>query len=613
MAAKRPADASNDAKRSRKEGRMAILSVYDKTGLVEVGKELAALGINLVASGGTSKALRGAGLECKDVADITKSPEMLGGRVKTLHPAVHGGILAKETEKDMSELAGLGYGPIDFVFCNLYPFLQAIARPDVTVEKAVEEVDIGGVTLLRAAAKNHARVTILCDPKDYAGVIAEMKATGEVSLETRKKLAVKAFEHTSAYDSAISGWFRKTYLGAQTETPHQMTLRYGCNPHQIPAQIWCNNRPIPFTVASGSPGYINLLDALNSWALVRELKVATGLPAAASFKHVSPAGAAVGVPLTDVERQVCQVDDLPNPLSALASAYARARGADRMCSFGDWAALSDVCDAQTARILSREVSDGVIAAGFSPEALEILKKKKGGKYTCLTMDPDYVPDAAELRNVYGLTMEQPRNACVIDESLLTDIKSKKTELSADAKRDLVVAAIAAKYTQSNSVVYVHNGMTVGVGAGQQSRIHCTRLAGDKADNYRMRFHPNVLGLKFKAGTKRADKANAIDLYVTGDAFTGTVAERKDWEAKFDGAAPAEISSEERSAWLKQHTGLAVASDAFFPFSDNIHRVARSGVRYIVAPGGSQNDALCVEAADGYDMVVCHTKLRLFHH
>ena len=589
---KRAAESSTTPNKRARNTKVALLSVFDKTGLVELGQGLAALGITIAASGGTSTKLKAANLACDDVSDLTKAPEMLGGRVKTLHPAVHGGILARETEQDLKELKNREYSPIDFVFCNLYPFLDVIQKEGVTIPEAVEQVDIGGVTLLRAAAKNHARVTVVCDPADYAGVLEELKG-GEVSLATRERLAVKAFEHTAQYDAAISQWFRAQYQGQETPSPCQMKLRYGCNPHQTPAQIWSEGGPLPLTVANGSPGYINLLDALNSWALAKELKEALGVPAAASFKHVSPAGAAVGTPLTAEEKIVCQVEDLE--LTPLAAAYARARGADRMSSFGDWVALSDECDEMTARIISREVSDGVIAPGYSKAALEILKKKKAGKYTCLVMDPAFVPSATEIRTVYGITLQQPRNDAAITKALLQNVVTKdKAGVTSAGERDMLVAAIAAKYTQSNSVVYAHNGMCVGVGAGQQSRIHCTRLAGEKADNYWMRFHPRVLGIKFRketaSGAKvvRATKSNAIDLFVTGEAEHCTDGERKEWEAAFE-TVPAFFTAAERKEWLKKCSGRAVASDAFFPFADNIHRAAASGVSFIVAPGGSAGD------------------------
>ncbi|KAJ2816020.1 bifunctional phosphoribosylaminoimidazolecarboxamide formyltransferase/IMP cyclohydrolase, partial [Coemansia erecta] len=470
-----------------------------------------------------------------DVSDITKAPEMLGGRVKTLHPAVHGGILARDIASDNDDLAAQAIEKITYVFCNLYPFKKTVAREGVTVADAVEEIDIGGVTLLRAAAKNHARVSIACDPADYAGLLAEIRAGG-VGEATRQRLALKAFGHTADYDTAIADYFRQQYARGSAQLP----LRYGANPHQKPAQVFVDEGELPITVLNGSPGYINLLDALNSWPLVKELKQALGLPAAASFKHVSPAGAAVGVELSDVERSVYMVEGMD--LSPLATAYARARGADRMSSFGDWVALSDTCDVATARLISKEVSDGVIAPSYEPAALDILRAKKGGKYCVLQIDAAYEPPAVETRQVYGLSMQQRRNDARIDAALFENIVSKNRDMPDAAVRDLIVATIALKYTQSNSVCYAKNGMVVGLGAGQQSRIHCTRLAGDKADNWWLRHHPRVLAMEFARGTKRADKSNAIDLFVTGQSEQSPV-ERAAWEACF-AAVPEPLTNEE---------------------------------------------------------------------
>ncbi|KAJ3084823.1 bifunctional phosphoribosylaminoimidazolecarboxamide formyltransferase/IMP cyclohydrolase [Rhizoclosmatium hyalinum] len=588
----------------------ALLSVSDKTDLIVLAKGLVEVGIKLVASGGTSAAIKKAGLEVSDVADITQAPEMLGGRVKTLHPAVHGGILAQSTEKDQADMAEREYAYIDYVVCNLYPFTETIAKEGVTIPQAVEEVDIGGVTLLRAAAKNHARVTIISDPSDYAAFLAELKKNHEadgvasVSDKLRKEFALKAFEMTAEYDRAISSYFREQYKG---KGDHQLVLRYGANPHQKPAQVFNPRGELPFKVLAGSPGYINLLDALNSWGLVKELAIATKLPAAASFKHVSPAGAAVATPLTDDEKKIFGVDDLEVPLTPLANAYARARGADRMSSFGDWIALSHNCDLATARIISREVSDGVIAPGYDADALEVLKKKKGGKYTVLQMDSDYEPPLTESREVYGLTMTQRRNDAVITEDLFKNVVTKGGKLTKDNLRDLVVATIALKYTQSNSVCYAKNGMTVGLGAGQQSRIHCTRLAGEKADNWWYRHHPKVLALKFKSSVKRADKSNAIDLYVTRQ-----ITDQAAWDALFE-TVPPHFTEHDQKEWKKQMKGLVVASDAFFPFSDNVERAAASGVQAIAAPSGSVMDQVVIESAEKHSIVFAHTTLRLFHH
>ncbi|KAI9470482.1 MAG: phosphoribosylaminoimidazolecarboxamide formyltransferase/IMP cyclohydrolase [Benjaminiella poitrasii] len=585
--------------------RIAILSVYDKTNLVDFAKELHNLNVRLLGSGGTAKLVREAGIPIEDVSAITKAPEMLGGRVKTLHPAVHGGILARNIKSDEEDLAEQCIEKIDIVVCNLYPFKETIAKPDVTIPQAVEEIDIGGVTLLRAAAKNHARVSIVSDPSDYTQVINELKS-GEIAEKTRNMLALKAFSHTADYDTAISDYFRHQYA----QNISMMPLRYGANPHQAPAQIFVKEGKLPVEVLSGSPGYINFLDALNSWALVKELKEATGLASAASFKHVSPAGAAIGVPLTDVEKKVYQVDDLKVPLTELANAYARARGADRMSSFGDFIALSDKVDVATAKIISREVSDGVIAPDYEPEALSILQAKKNGKYCVLKMDPTYEPDQQEIRQVYGLYLEQKRNNYKIDASLFKNVVTNNKELTEEALRDLIVATISLKYTQSNSVCYAKNGMVVGLGAGQQSRIHCTRLAGDKADNWWLRHHPKVLAFDFKKGVKRADKSNAIDLYVINEIGNGV--EREAWEANFN-TVPEPLTAEERKEWMTQLKDVVVSSDAFFPFSDNIYRAYRSGVKYIAAPSGSVQDQVVIDAANSNEMVFAHTNLRLFHH
>jgi phosphoribosylaminoimidazolecarboxamide formyltransferase/IMP cyclohydrolase len=487
---------------------------------------------------------------------------MLAGRVKTLHPAVHAGILARNLASDEKDLAEQSIDKVDYVICNLYPFKDTVAKVNVTVPEAVEEIVIGGVTLIRAAAKNHARVTILSDPNDYAEFLRELEA-GEVKESSRKLYALKAFEHTADYDAAISDFFRKQYAG---EGKQYLPLRYGANPHQKPASAYTKEGELPFKVLCGAPGYINLLDALNAWPLVKELKKALGKPAAASFKHVSPAGAAIGEPLDADERKVYMVDDIAGiETSGLAQAYARARGADRMSSFGDMVALSDIVDVPTASIISKEVSDGVIAPGYEPAALEILKKKKGGRYLVLQMDPEFEPSKTETRTVYGINLAQGRNDVEISpESFKNIITPKNSEpLSESALRDLTVATIALKYTQSNSVCYAARGQIVGLGAGQQSRIHCTRLAGDKADNWWLRFHPRVLGIKWKKGTKRPDKSNAIDLLVSGQ-LPKSGPERELFEASFE-EVPAAFTEEEKAEWMSKLTDVVVSSDAFVSY------------------------------------------------
>jgi phosphoribosylaminoimidazolecarboxamide formyltransferase/IMP cyclohydrolase len=581
----------------------AIISVSDKSDLTNLAQELYNLNIKLIASGGTARAIREAGIPVSDVADLTGAPEMLGGRVKTLHPAVHGGILARHTPADQADLAAQGYHNIDLVICNLYPFQQTVAREGVTLAEAIEEIDIGGVTLLRAAAKNHERVTIICDPADYSPVLAELKEHGQTTPATRQKLALKAFNHTMRYDTAIANYLRQQF----PHTRDRLKLRYGTNPHQAPAQIYTTQGKLPITIFNGAPGYINMLDALNAWPLVKELKAALGLPAAASFKHVSPAGAAVATPLSDSLAKAYFVDNID--LSPLATAYARARGADRLSSFGDWIALSDPVDLPTAQIIAREVSDGVIAPGYAPDALELLQQKKKGAYAILQIDPAYEPPQTEIRQVYGLTFEQRRNDAVIDRNLLTNLVSKCKDLPESAVRDLIVATIALKYTQSNSVCYALDGQVIGLGAGQQSRIHCTRLAGDKADNWWLRQHPKVLGLKFKADVGRAEKSNAIDLYITAQ-MTG--AEQAAWEANF-AEVPAPLTAQEKADWLSQLQNVALSSDAFFPFRDSLDRAHRSGVKYVLEPGGSVRDDLVIQAADEYNMTLVFSGVRLFHH
>ena len=388
----------------------------------------------------------------------------------------------------------------------------------------------------------------------------------------------------------------------------ELELKYGCNPNQKPSRIYVEGRELPIRVLNGKPGYINFLDAFNGWQLVCELKRATGLPAATSFKHVSPAGAAVGLPLDDVMRQIYFVGD--QELSPLACAYARARGADRMSSFGDWISLSDVCDKSTALLIKPEVSDGVIAPGYTEEALAILKAKKKGNYNIVEIDPDYRPDPIERKQVFGITFEQGRNEFVIDEHLLENIVTNNKELPESAKIDLIVALIVLKYTQSNSVCYAKGGQAIGIGAGQQSRIHCTRLAGQKADNWLLRQHPRVMELPFVEKIGRADRDNTIDVFIS-DEPDEVIAEGR-WQ-KFFTEKPVPLTREEKRAWLDQQTGVALGSDAFFPFGDNIERAHRSGVSYVAQPGGSIRDDNVIETCNLYNMVMAFTGMRLFHH
>ncbi len=390
----------------------------------------------------------------------------------------------------------------------------------------------------------------------------------------------------------------------------ELELKYGCNPNQKPSKIYMEQGELPIKVRNGKPGYINFLDALNGWQLVKELKAATGLPAATSFKHVSPAGAAGGLPMTEVEKKIYWVDDMDMEFTPLANAYARARGADRMSSFGDFISLSNVCDVATAKIIKREVSDGVIAPGYEPEALDILKAKKKGNYNVVEIDPAYMPHPIERKEVYGITFEQGRNELKIDENFFANVVTENKEIPESAKIDLAIAMITLKYTQSNSVCYAKGGQAIGIGAGQQSRIHCTRLAGQKADNWFLRQAPKVLGLQFVEGIGRADRDNAIDLYIGEDCMD--VLADGAWEKTFQ-VKPEVFTREEKRAWLDQLTGVALGSDAFFPFGDNIERAHRSGVAYVAEPGGSIRDDHVIATCNKYGMAMCFTGIRLFHH
>ncbi|KAL9129753.1 MAG: hypothetical protein Q9217_001865 [Psora testacea] len=601
--------ASNDQK-------IAIISVYNKYGVFDLAKGLEKNKVRILASGGTARMLKELNIAVEDVSAITGKSSILQGRVKTLHQAVHGGILARDTPEDKVDLANENIQMIDYVICNLYPFKETAQKINVTVPEAVEEIDIGGVTLLRAAAKNHARVTVLSDPADYPEFLHEL-SKGEVTERSRQLYALKvrcslrstksslncsqAFEHTASYDDAISGFFRKKYAGDGTK---HLALRYGTNPYQKPASVYVKDGHLPIKVLCGSPGYINLLDSLNAWPLVKELRKSLSIPAAASFKHVSPAGAAVACKMSKRDQQVCMVDDIKGiEESALAQAYARARGSDRVSSYGDIIALSDEVDETTAKIISREVSDGVIAPSYSSKALEILSKKKSGKYLVLQIDESYGPQITEMRTVYGMTIQQRRNDVQISpkDSFNSVVTPKgSSSLPQHVLRDLTVASIALKYTQSNSVCYALNGQVIGLGAGQQSRIHCTRLAGDKADNWWMRNHERARNLKFKAGVKRPDKSNAIDM-LCSDKVPTEGKEKEEYEKLFE-QVPKDFSTEERREWMKElkNEDVVLSSDAFFPFIDNVLRAGRSGVKYIAAPLGSQADEAVIEACEAND-------------
>lgn len=592
----------------------AIISVSDKTGVCQLARGLVSHGYQILSSGGTAAQLKKEGISVVEISSHTKSPELLSGRVKTLHPAIHAGILARDTEEDMKELQQHGYIPFSLVVVNLYPFSATVASGDVSDEMATEQIDIGGVTLIRAAAKNHKRVAVVCDPSDYERVLEDIETSKDkqVSTHLKKQLMLKSFKHTKDYDTAIYHHFCEAFnMHPEAPEREEISLRYGINPSQSHAKIYSSTQPqLPIKVLNGQPGFINLMDALNGWQLVSELKEALKLPAATSFKHVSPAGAAVGQALSREEASLCMVDDLFDTLSPLACAYARARGADRMSSFGDFISLSDPCDLITAKIISREVSDGVIAPGYAAEALEVLKKKKAGKYCVIQMDATYTPSKVEKRTLYGLTMEQERNDFVVDRKILSNIVSENKELPEQACIDLVVASTTLKYTQSNSVCYAKNGQAIGIGAGQQSRIHCTRLAGIKAVNWWMRQHPRVVSFKFKKAVKRPQVANAIDNFVEGTV--GQDVDQESWESCFE-EVPLPLSQDERREWAGKLREVCLSSDAFFPFRDNIDRAKQNGVGYIIAPSGSTNDQGIIQACNQHHITLVHHNNRLFHH
>lgn len=596
----------------------ALISVSDKTNIVPFCTFLASKNVQLLSTGGTAKALRDAGLTVMDVSEYTGSPECLDGRVKTLHPKIHGGLLGvRGNDVHEEQMKNLDIGKIDMTILNLYPFEQTV-KGGGDFHQCIENIDIGGPSMLRSTAKNHAATTIVTSPDQYDEVMQCITNSGGTTLALRKQFAARAFALSAAYDSAIANWFTNQLEddGNQPVITRvykpEFPLKYGCNPHQKPAGISSVlNNKLPFDVLNGVPGYINLLDAANAWQLVKELRAATNLASAASFKHVSPAGAAVAVPLSEVECQAYEISTQDaEKLTPVALAYLRARNADPMCSFGDFAAVSDEVDEATALILKKEVSDGIIAPSYTPQALDILKSKKGGKFIVLKATENYDPGDIEYREVYGMTFAQKRNDIIISSDHMKNVvTSNKDAVNDTVVRDMIVASITIKYTQSNSVGFAKDGMMVGVGAGQQSRVDCVKLAGRKVDTWYLRQHPKVLGLKFKAGVKRQDRVNARVRYIEGDF---TPEEKVRWEAQFD-EVPEPLTVEEKDAFMASATGVTISSDAFFPFRDSIDHASKHGVSYVVQPGGSVQDAGVTSACEEYQMAQCHTGVRLFHH
>lgn len=591
----------------------ALISVSDKSKIVELASFLHSKNVEIISTGGTAKKLLESGIPVIEISKYTGFPECLDGRVKTLHPKVHGGLLGvRGNEVHEKEMLDNDIGKIDMTILNLYPFEKTVSG-GAAFDQCVENIDIGGPSMLRSTAKNHAFTTIVTDPSQYDQLMAEINTTGGTSLALRKKLAAAAFALSASYDSAIASYFASQL---DTEAPvitrvyqPQFNLKYGCNPQQSSAKI-CSvlNSPLPFSILNGVPGYINLLDAANAYQLCSELKQATNLAAAASFKHVSPAGAALAVPLTETECAAYEIkpEDAAK-LTPVALAYLRARHADPMCSFGDFAAVSDIVDEDTALILKKEVSDGICAPGYTDAALEILKKKKSGKYIILQATPDYKPSDIEYREVYGMTFCQKRNNVLITKEHVQNVVTGT--LTDSSVLDMILATICVKYTQSNSVGFAKNGMMVGVGAGQQSRVDCVKLAARKVNTWYLRQHPKVLSLPFKQGVKRQDRVNARVRYIEGDF---TTEEKLRWNEFFTDV-PSPLSHEEKDAFMKTSTDISISSDAFFPFRDSIDFASKVGVKFVVQPGGSVQDEQVTKACDEYGMAMCFTGVRLFHH
>ncbi len=599
----------------------ALISVSNKSNIIPLAKFLLSHNYQILSSGGTFNTLKQSISSdlINDISSYTNSPEILDGRVKTLHPKIYGGILAKrENESHLNQLNELDIIPIDLVIVNLYPFKEVISKLDVLEDDAIENIDIGGHTLIRAAAKNYKDVLVITSPNDYDNFMTNFNW---INITVRKEFALKAFKHIMEYDAYISNYFNKINDNANNELDDtiirvyekQKLLKYGCNPQQKKAALYKNiSQDIyPFQILNGNPGYINILDAIYSWNLVYELSNATNLPASASFKHTSPAGAAVYVPLSDTMKKVYNVVD--KELTPIAVAFIRARNADPMCSYGDFIAISHEVDKSTAKIISIEISDGIIAPGYTSEALEILSKKKSGNYVILKAN-EFITNVNEIKELHGVTLIQEENTKLTTYEILENIMTHNKDLPDDAKRDLIVANVALKYAQSNSVAYAKDGQCIGIGAGQQSRIDCVKLAKQKATTWYLRQHPFCIGLfdQFKEGTKRQVKTNAVVKYIEGD-FTDI--EFKNWSKSFESLNILSLGNDRKDEFMKTIDNVSLASDAFFPFRDNIDTASKIGVKYILQPGGSIADDEVIEACNEYDMCMVFTggDMRMFLH
>ena len=589
----------------------AIISVSDKTNINHIVKVLLDSGYTIYSTGGTYKHIMNKvnvndKTKILEVSTLTKFPEILNGRVKTLHPKIYGGILAKSTDEHTIELDKYDIPKFNVVIVNLYPFHKVLDN-NLSLNEAIELIDIGGVTLLRAAAKNFTSVYVLSDIIDYDEYIKVSKDDIN-NIEFRKYLALKAFRHTKLYDTMITEYLSDGDIITR-EYQKQITLKYGCNPHQNISNRYSLHHNMPLKILNGVPGYINILDAINSWQLVKELNENQNLPAAASFKHTSPAGVGLSIPLSDTLKEVYRA---PQNLSPLALAYLRARNADPMSSFGDFIALSDKVDVQTAELIKKEVSDGIIAPSYDKEALKILTQKKGGKYIVLMMDKTYKnSDLVEFRDLYGMSIMQTVNNNITNDQYFTNCVTNNKNLTEKAKIDLTIANISLKYSQSNNVAFAYNGQLIGLAAGQQSRVDCVKLAKRKVEVWALRSHPKSIKLfsLFKQNINRQVKINAIVRYIEDDF---TEIEYKTWLDLFT-EKPESLSNQEKSEYLNQLTEISMASDAFFPFRDSIDHASKVGTRYIMQPGGSTADSNIIEACNQYDMSMYFSGIRVFTH
>ena len=585
-----------------------LVSVSDKTNILEFVNFLAEKDYYILSTGGTFRHiydnlpnLRG---RLEQVSDFTGFPEILGGRVKTLHPKIYGGLLWD----NMFELKDIT--KIDMVVVNLYPFEQVISKDGFSQEEAIENIDIGGVSLIRAAAKNFKNISIVVDSGDYSGIMESWQDVD--SFDFRKKLAIKGFDMVTRYDAAITNYFEKDIIFRRYEK--HSDLKYGCNPYQDNAGIYkMNNVNLPFKILNGNPGYINLLDAINSWLLVSELERITKRVSASSFKHTSPAGVAIsnGI-IDDNERKIYDIENYDLSNSPSAEAFVKARNCDPLSSFGDFIAISSEVDEPCARLISREVSDGIIAGGFTGTALEILKKKKNGKFIILQGNRNFDYQDIEFRELNGLGLSQKANNQVLAREDLDNVVTQNQELTDETKDDLILATITLKYTPSNSITISHNGIVLGVGAGQQNRVDCIKLAGGKADIWRLRRHPKVISLysKFKKGVKRPERTNAITKYINGD-FSDS--ELRQWMDLFEDNNISMLSKEEKENYLMYDLNISLSSDAFMPFRDNVDTAVKFKVKNIIQPGGSVADGSVIEACDEYNIMMVMTGKRFFLH